>query len=93
MVCEMTRNMTGILISILGVLLLSSAIFGGIDIVIRALGMPFTISKYWILTVIRSCPVTDIPARFVTGSGIITGGWLIAALAAGMLYFSRKDVK
>ena len=93
MACEMTRNMMGILISILGVLLLSNVLLEGIDIVIRALGMPFAISKYWILTVIRSCPVTDIPARFVTGSGIITGVWLIAALAAGMLYFSRKDVK
>ena len=93
MVCEMTRNMVGILISILGVLLLSGVILEGIDIVIRALGISLSISKYWILTVIRSCPVTDIPAQFVTSSGIITGVWLIAALVAGLLYFSWKDVK
>lgn len=93
MVCEMTRNTVGLLISILGILLLSQVIFQGIDLVIHAMGISFTVSKYWILTVIRSCPVTDIPVRFVTGSGIIAGAWLIAALTAGMLYFSWKDVK
>ena len=93
MVCEIARNTTGLLISILGVMFLSSVLFEGIDLVLHALGISAAISKYWILTVIRSCPITEIPARFVTTSGLIVGGWLILSLAAGTLYFMRKDVK
>lgn len=92
-ICEITRNTAGILISVLGVMLLSGVLLEGVDIVIHALGMSLVLSKYWILTVIRSCPVTDIPAEFVTRSGVITGVWLIAALTVGMMYFSQKDVK
>lgn len=93
MVCEMTRNTAGLLISILGVMVLSQVLFEGIDLVIHAMGISFSASGYWILTVIRSCPVTEIPAWFVTGSCAIAGVWLTAALAAGMLCFSWKDVK
>lgn len=93
MVCEFTRNTTGILISILGVMLFSTPLFQGMDLVFRALGTSFVISKYWILTVIGSCPLTDIPPKFVTGSGMIAGAWLIVSFVAGMLYFSREDIK
>lgn len=93
LVCEMTRNTVGILISIFGIMLLSGFLFQGIDLILHSMGASFGISKYWILSVIGSCPVTDIPAQFITGSGMIAGAWLIAALAAGMLYFSWKDVK
>ncbi|MDE5597351.1 MAG: hypothetical protein K2J04_05915, partial [Lachnospiraceae bacterium] len=93
MVCEITRNTAGILISILGVMLFSNIIFQGIDIVIKAAGIPFTLSKYWIMTVIAACPAEDIPPQFVTSFGIAAGVWLIVSLTAGMLYFSWKDVK
>lgn len=92
-VCEITRNTAGIIISILGVMLFSNMIFEGIDIVIKAAGSPFTFSKYWIMTVIASCPTADIPSWFVTSSGIATGVWLIVSLTAGILCFSWKDVK
>lgn len=93
LVCEITRNTAGILISILGIMLFSNMVFEGIDIVIKAVGAPFTLSKYWIMTVIASCPDADIPAWFVTSSGIAAGVWLIVSLAVGILYFSWKDVK
>ena len=93
LVCEITRNTAGILISILGIMLLSNMVFQGIDIVIKTAGAPFTLSKYWIMTVIASCPAADIPAWFITSSGIAAGAWLIVSLAAGILYFSWKDVK
>lgn len=93
LVCEITRNTAGIIISILGVMLFSNMIFEGIDIVIKAAGSPFTFSKYWIMTVIASCPAADIPSWFVTSSGIATGVWLIVSLTAGILCFSWKDVK
>ena len=93
LVCEITRNTAGILISILGVMLFSSIIFQGIDIAIKASGIPITLAKYWIMSVIGSCPEADIPPQFITSSGITAGVWLIVSLAAGILYFSWKDVK
>ncbi len=93
LVCEITRNTAGIIISLLGIMLLSNMVFEGIDIVIKAAGASFSLSKYWIMTVIASCPAADIPSWFVTSSGIAAGVWLIVSLAAGMLCFSWKDVK
>ena len=93
LVCEITRNTAGIFISILGIMLFSNMVFEGIDIVIKAAGAPFSLAKYWITTVIASCPAADIPAWFVTSSGIASGVWLIVSLTAGMLCFSWKDVK
>lgn len=93
LVCEITRNTAGIFISILGVMLFSNIIFQGIDIVIKTAGAPFALSKYWITSVIASCPTADIPPQFITSSGIAAGVWLIVSLTAGMLCFSWKDVK
>lgn len=93
LVCEITRNTVGLLISVLGVMLLSSVVFQGLDLVIHALGLSFSLSKYWIMTVIQSCPVTEIPVRFVTSSGVTAGAWLILSLIGGILYFSKKDVQ
>lgn len=91
-VCEMTRNTAGILISILGIMLFSTVLFEGIDLVLSTLGAHLELSKFWITTLIAGCPVTDIPARYVVSSGVTAGVWLIVALTAGMLHFSRKDV-
>ena len=94
LVCELTRNMAaGILISILGVLLFSPVIFQGIDLILNSLHVPFETSKFWLITQIGSCPVSDIPASFIVRSGIVAGVWLIVTLVAGMLYHAWQDVK
>lgn len=93
LVCEMARNMAvGIIVSVLGVMLMSNVLVQAGDMVIRYFGAEFVLSKYWITTIISSCPVTEIPAQFITSSGMITGFWLILSLVAGMLYFAYKDV-
>lgn len=91
-VCEMTRNTAGILISILGILLFSTVLFEGIDLMLGTLDVHLELSRFWITTLISGCPVTDISARYVVSSGLTAGVWLIVALTAGMLHFSRKDV-
>lgn len=91
-VCEMTRNTAGILISILGILLFSTVLFEGIDLMLGTLGVHLELSRFWITTLIAGCPVTDISARYVVSSGLTAGVWLIVALTAGILHFSRKDV-
>lgn len=93
LICETIRNMAaGILVSVLGVMLLSNALAQVVDMVFRYFGVGFAPSNYWIVTIMASCPVTDIPAQFITSSGMVTGMWLILSLVLGMLYFSYKDV-
>lgn len=93
LVCELARNMAvGITVSVLGVMLMSNLLVQAGDMVIQHFGAEFVLSKYWITTVISSCPVTEIPAQFITSSGMITGFWLILSLVAGILYFAYKDV-
>ena len=94
LVCTMARNMAaGILISILGIMLFSNIIAQGIDLVLSSLKVEIGISQYWIVTVIESCPVRDIPSGFVTTSGIVTGMWLVVSMIAAMLWFEKRDVR
>ncbi|MBD5526314.1 MAG: ABC transporter permease subunit [Lachnospiraceae bacterium] len=93
LVCGMARNMAvGIIVSMLGVMLMSNVLVQAADMVIRYFGADFAVSEYWITTVISGCPVTEIPAQFITSSGMTTVVWLIAAMVGGMLWFSRRDV-
>ena len=93
LVCELARNMAvGVIVSMLGIMLLSNVLVQAGDMAIQYFGAEFAVSKYWITTVMSSCPVTEIPAQFITSSGMITGFWLILSLVAGMLYFTYKDV-
>ncbi len=92
LVCEITRNVAGILISIFGVLMLSSPILSVIDLLMNAAGVRFEISDYWIMSLIANCPINDIPTAFIVRSGIVAGVWLIGSLAGGMLYHSWRDI-
>ena len=93
LVCGMARNMAaGIIVSMLGIMLMSNVLVQAADMVMHYLGADFMVSQYWITTVMASCPVTEIPAQFITSSGVTTAVWLIAALVGGMLWFSRRDV-
>lgn len=93
LVCETIRNMAvGILVSVLGVMLISNALVQGVDMVMHHFGVDFSLAKYWIVTIMASCPVTDIPGQFITSSVIAAETWLILSLVLGMLYFSYKDV-
>lgn len=92
LVCEMTRNTAGILISILGILMFFGVLLQGADLLLQAAGTSFGIAKYWVMTAMDSCPVTDIPPRFAVESGLVAVGWLAAALTAGIIYHTRKDI-
>lgn len=92
-VCAMARNMaSGVLISVLGIMMFSGPILSGLDYFLHFLGVDFGISQYWIMSVISNCPVADIPSGFIVQSGIVAGGWLVAAMAGGMILFSKRDI-
>lgn len=92
-VCAMARNMaSGVLISVLGIMMFSGPILSGLDYLLGFLGADFGISQYWIMSVISNCPAADIPSGFIVQSGIVAGGWLAAAMAGGMILFSKRDI-
>lgn len=94
LVCTIARNMAaGILISILGIMLFSNFIVQGIDLVLNSLRVEIGLSQYWIVTVIGSCPVRDIPSGFITTSGIVAGTWLVVSMIGAMLWFEKRDVR
>ncbi len=83
----------GIVISIVGILLGSYTLMQLLDLLCISLHIQFQPSKYWIITIIQQCPCRDIPAEFITSSGLIAGFWLLVSLIGGMLYFMKKDIK
>lgn len=94
LVCTLTRSMAaGILISILGVMVFSIFVGQEIDLLLSSLGIEAGVSQYWIVTIMSNCPVRDIPSRFVTISGMATAFWLAASMAAGLLWFEKRDVR
>lgn len=94
LVCTIARNMAaGILISILGIMLFSNFIVQGIDLVLNSLRVEIGLSRYWIVTVIGSCPVRNIPSGFITTSGIVAGAWLVVSMIGAMLWFEKRDVR
>lgn len=94
LVCTLTRSMAaGILISILGVMVFSFFVGQEIDLLLSSLGIEAVVSQYWIVTIMSNCPVRDIPSRFVMVSGMATAFWLAASMAAGLLWFEKRDVR
>ena len=94
LVCTLTRNMAaGILICVLGIMIFSIFIVQGIDLILSFLSIKAEISQYWIVTIIASCPAREIPLSFIVNSGIATAFWLAVSMAAGMLWFEKRDVR
>lgn len=94
LICTLTGNMAaGILVSVLGIMLLSNVMAQGIDFALSYMGIQTGVSQYWIGAIIASCPVRDIPSRFIMVSGIATVFWLAASLAAGMVWFEKRDIR
>ena len=92
--CELVEKIAaGIVISIVGILLGSYTLMQGLDLLCMSFHIQFQPSKYWIITIIQQCPCRNIPAEFITSSGLIAGFWLLVSLIGGMLYFMKKDIK
>ncbi len=91
LVGELTRNLAaGISVSI-GVLLFSTTLTAGLDLVFH--GMGFQPSKYWVLDLMSSCPTTDFPSEFTLRGVLVSAVWFVAAAALGALHFTKADVK
>ncbi len=88
---ELTRNLAaGISVSI-GVLLFSTTLTAGLDLVFH--GMEVKPSEYWILDLVSSCPVADFPAEFMVRGVLVSIVWFLIATVLGILHFCKADVK
>lgn len=88
---ELTRNLAaGISVSI-GVLLFSTTLTAGLDLVFH--GMEVKPSEYWILDLVSSCPVADFPAEFMVRGVLVSIVWFLIATVLGILHFRKADVK
>lgn len=88
---ELTRNLAaGISVSI-GVLLFSTTLTAGLDLVFH--GLERKPSEYWVLDLLSACPITDFPSEFIVQSVLVSAVWFVIALALGMLHFQKADVK
>lgn len=91
LVGELTRNLAaGISVSI-GVLLFSTTLTAGLDLVFH--GMEVKPSEYWILDLVSSCPVADFPAEFMVRGVLVSIVWFLIATVLGILHFRKADVK
>lgn len=91
LVGELTRNLAaGISVSI-GVLMFSTTLTAGLDLVFH--GMEFQPSKYWVLDLMSSCHIADFPSEFIVRSVTVSIVWCLIASALGALHFRKADVK
>ncbi len=91
LVGELTRNLAaGIALSI-GVLLFSTTLTAGLDLVFH--GLDIQLSCYWVLDLMSSCPVTDFETEFLARSVLVSSVWFLIAAALGASHFQRADVK
>lgn len=88
---EITRNLAaGISVSI-GVLMFSTTLTAGLDLVFH--GMEMQPSKYWVLDIIASCPIADFSSEFAVRGVLVSVAWLVIAAVLGVLHFKKADVK
>ena len=90
---ELTRNMAAGIAATFGILLFSTTITTGLDLLCNKLKLGFVVSKYWILDVQGDCPTTGFEHEYLIRGVIVAIGWFLAAAAVGMLHFKKADVK
>lgn len=88
---ELTRSLAaGIAVSI-GVLMFSTTLTAGLDLVCHNLN--FQPSKYWVLDLLTGCPVSDLGREFVVRGIGVSLVWFLIAAVCGTLHFKKADVK
>lgn len=91
LVGELTRNLAaGISVSI-GVLIFSTTLTAGLDLLFHQ--MEIEPSKYWVLDLVTDCPTVDFSAEFLVRSVLVSAVWFMIAAALGVLHFKKMDVR
>ncbi len=90
-VSECTRNLgAGITIS-MGIIMFSSLLTSGLDLLCHSL--QFKPSDYWLMDLIGNCPATGIESEFVVRAVIMSFVWIALSMTLGMVHFQKADIK
>lgn len=90
-ISEMSRSM-GIGISAgIGVVMFSSFISGGMDLLLHRFGFRF--SDYWMTDLMSNYPLSDFGGKIIFQIVMTIIVWSVLAIGAGVWHFGRTDVK
>lgn len=90
-VSECTRNLgAGITIS-MGIIMFSSFLSSGLDLLCHSLH--FKPSDYWLMDLIGNCPVTGVDSGFVIRAIVMSFVWIALSMALGIVHFQKTDIK
>lgn len=91
-VCEFTRNIAaGISISMF-LIIFSTMILSGVDLLFQALQLDVKASTYWIMNVMSDCPMGAIDLDFMGRAVSVTIMWTVLSLLAGMIHIQQTDI-
>lgn len=91
LIAEIERNTAGAISTNIGIVVLSSLLAGGLDMVFARWG--FKASEYWPMSISESCPISGFEAGGVSRSVVVSLLWIAVALAAGIWHFQKADIK
>lgn len=90
---QFCRNLgTGIMLS-MGMILFSSVLSTGIDLVLKYFKFEVRFSDYWIPELISNCPIVDIERNFVLRASISAVVWMVLAISTALTHFKKADIK
>lgn len=91
-VCEFTRSIAaGITISMF-LVIFSTLILNGVDLLLQTLHLDVKASTYWIMNVISDCPMGAIDMDFMGRAVSVAVMWMVLSLLSGMIHFHQADI-
>lgn len=87
---ELARNLAAGIAASIGVLLFSSTLTAGLDLVFH--GMEMQPSRYWVVDLMSNCPTTDFTSEFLVRGVLVSVAWFVIAAALGVVHFQKADV-
>ena len=91
-VCEWSRNMAAGIGITMAVLIFSPLLVQGMDLLLSALRLKISISRYWILNLMADCPTEAFPLRFLVRGILMSVIWTLLPLAIGAAHFRKTDI-
>ena len=91
-VCEWSRNMAARSGRTMAVLIFSPLLVQGMDLLLSALRLKISISRYWILNLMADCPTEAFPLRFLVRGILMSVIWTLLPLAIGAAHFRKTDI-
>ena len=91
-VCEWSRNMAAGIGITMAVIIFSPLLVQGMDLLLSALRLKISISRYWILNLMTDCPTEAFPLRFLVRGILMSVIWTLLPLAIGAAHFRKTDI-